>query len=156
MVEMADAHAASRWARVAAFLVDAVALSIPSALIFAACFRALEPSIRAGDPAAFWGLAGIDLALFAAVMAAVGWIEGQRGYTPGKFVMHLRVVDASSGELLGGRRGLLRRSMWVLGGWLVFGWASIAWDPRRQGWHDKTAKSVVVKDPRGFQPSPAN
>ena len=45
---------------------------------------------------------------------------------------------------------LSERAWWV---WVALGWwllvqASALWDPRRRGWHDKAAGTIVIKAPR--------
>lgn len=65
--------------------------------------------------------------------------------TPGKLLLGCRVVDADSGANLTAGRAVIRYlgyivSVLPLG--LGFWW--ILWDKRRQGFHDKLAKSVVL------------
>ena len=82
------------------------------------------------------------------VLPAIGiilfWIY--RSATPGKMAIHARIVDAatleksSRGQLIGRYFGYYV-SLLPLG--LGFLW--IAWDPRKQAWHDKLAGTVVVR-----------
>jgi uncharacterized RDD family membrane protein YckC len=52
----------------------------------------------------------------AAALYVFGWRMGETGTTPGKQIMGLKIVDASTGELLGNQRGLQRAGLiWVLG-----------------------------------------
>lgn len=65
--------------------------------------------------------------------------------TPGKLLLHCRVVHAETGQPLGVGRALLR----YLGYYIslltfMLGFLWIAWDRRKQGFHDKIANSVVV------------
>jgi uncharacterized RDD family membrane protein YckC len=67
------------------------------------------------------------------------------GATPGKFLLECRVVDARTGR----RPGWLRASVRYLGYFvsllpLGLGFFWIAWDRRKQGWHDKLAGTLVV------------
>ena len=67
------------------------------------------------------------------------------GATPGKFLLECRVVDARTGRRPGWLRASVRYlcyfvSLLPLG--LGFLW--IAWDRRKQGWHDKLAGTLVV------------
>jgi uncharacterized RDD family membrane protein YckC len=71
------------------------------------------------------------------------WVVKQA--TPGKMVVHSRIVDASHGGTPSKGQFIIRYlgyyvSLIPLG--LGFLW--ILWDPRRQGWHDKIANTVVI------------
>jgi hypothetical protein len=63
--------------------------------------------------------------------------------------IHARIVDArtlgrpSLGQLIGRYAGYTV-SVLPLG----FGLVWVGWDPRKQGWHDKLAGTVVVRQPR--------
>lgn len=66
--------------------------------------------------------------------------------TPGKMMLSLRIVDAETGEAPSvtqavGRYFAYLVSMIVL--CLGFVWIGV--DPRKQGWHDKLAGTVVVR-----------
>jgi uncharacterized RDD family membrane protein YckC len=74
--------------------------------------------------------------------------------TPGKMAMSLRVVDAvsgkkpSTGKLVG---RYLAYYLSTIGLFLGFLW--VAFDPKKQGWHDKLAGTVVVR-PAKHGPEP--
>lgn len=71
-----------------------------------------------------------------------------RAATPGKMAIHARIVDARTGaaatpaQLVGRYLGYFVAIM-PLGLGLLW----VAFDPRKQGWHDKLAGTVVVRDP---------
>jgi uncharacterized RDD family membrane protein YckC len=70
------------------------------------------------------------------------------GATPGKRMLGLVIVDAGTGGRPPLPRLLLRYVGYLLSAlplFLGFLWA--LWDPRRQGWHDKLAQTVVVVRP---------
>ena len=74
------------------------------------------------------------------------------GATPGKMAMSARIVDADTGEPLSATQSVIR----YVGYFVSFiplgiGYLWIAFDRRKQGWHDKTANSVVVR-PLGREP----
>ena len=82
-----------------------------------------------------------------AVLVIVFWLYA-RG-TPGKLLCGLRVVDARNGESLDLLQAVIRYvgyfiSMIPFG--LGFLW--IAWDARKQGFHDKLAGTLVVRKTR--------
>ena len=50
-----------------------------------------------------------------------GWRMGATGLTPGKQVVGLKIVDATTGELLGSNRGLQRAGLiWIIGSAAIF------------------------------------
>lgn len=71
---------------------------------------------------------------------------GLKGQTPGKMVVGVKVVDGAGG-VPGLRRAALRELLGKPISTLVFflGLLWIAWDPRRQGWHDKLATTYVIR-----------
>lgn len=77
---------------------------------------------------------------------AVVWFWTQKQATPGKAALSLRVLDADSGENLSVGQSIGRYlgyfvSMIPLGLGLLW----VAFDRRKQGWHDKLAHTVVVR-----------
>jgi uncharacterized RDD family membrane protein YckC len=66
--------------------------------------------------------------------------------TPGKMILGLKIVDSdtfgkvSKGRLIGRYLGYY---LSMLGLFMGFFW--IAWDKKKQGWHDKLARTVVIK-----------
>jgi uncharacterized RDD family membrane protein YckC len=91
----------------------------------------------------------INYLLPAAVVIAF-WIY--KGATPGKMAMSARIVDADTGAPLTTSAAVIRYlgyfvSLIPLG----VGYFWVAFDRRKQGWHDKMANSVVVR-PSGTEP----
>ncbi len=72
------------------------------------------------------------------------YFHGITGQTPGKMAMSLKVMQVSGDEMTPGIAFL----RWV--GYLVssfcfcLGYIWVAFDPRKQGWHDKIAGTVVI------------
>lgn len=89
--------------------------------------------------------------VFPAVAVVLFWIA--RAATPGKMLINARIVDArtggkpSTGQLIGRYLGYYV-SMLPL--FLGFFW--VAFDKRKQGWHDKLARTVVVYTPKKAGP----
>jgi uncharacterized RDD family membrane protein YckC len=67
--------------------------------------------------------------------------------TPGKMALKLRIVDARTGNKLSPGQAIGRYFAYILS-MLPFGlgfiWIGI--DSRKQGWHDKMAGTVVIRD----------
>ncbi len=79
-----------------------------------------------------------------AIVVVVFW--AYRSATPGKMLIGAKIVDADTGgrptpKQLIGRYLAYYLSSLPLG--LGFFW--VAWDRRKQGWHDKLARTVVVR-----------
>jgi uncharacterized RDD family membrane protein YckC len=71
---------------------------------------------------------------------------GPKGATPGKRCVGLRVVDADTGGAIGYGRACLRRAVYIVGGLCLFiGWLWIFTASERQTWHDKAARTIVVR-----------
>ena len=128
------------WARFLAFIVDSIWVSIIIGLVVAAAFGG-SVTASADD------LAGTVIQLLLGAAAIIlFWVY--RSTTPGKMIVSAIIVDAetlgrpSSGQLIGRYFGYYL-SMLALG--LGFLW--IAFDERKQGWHDKLAGTVVVRKP---------
>lgn len=67
------------------------------------------------------------------------------GTSPGKALLGMKVVHAETGQKLTFLRAL-GRGLGYIPSSLIFclGFAWIGWDPKKQGWHDKLANTLVV------------
>jgi uncharacterized RDD family membrane protein YckC len=135
------------WPRVGAALIDTVlVLMICAPLVTAIYGRQywVSEALIQG-PADFlinWVLPAIAVVVF--------WIYRQA--TPGKMAISARIVDAETGAKPGTGQLVVR----YLGYYvsivpLMLGILWVAFDPRKQGWHDKLARTVVVR-PRNRGP----
>jgi uncharacterized RDD family membrane protein YckC len=82
-------------------------------------------------------------------LASIAYFVGfwtWRGQTPGMMLFGLRVARETDGANPGLARSLLRYVGYVLS-WiaLFIGFIWVAFDSRKQGWHDKIAGTVVVR-----------
>ena len=132
------------WARVGASLVDTLLLCV----ILYPVLTLVYGRAYWSDPDLIKGPVDFIVQLVLPAIAIVAfWIARQA--TPGKMLIHARIVDAETGEPP--KRGqAIRRyvgyyaSLFGLG----LGFFSVAWDRRKQGWHDKLAGTVVVRPRR--------
>lgn len=132
------------WARVGASLVDTVLLCVILYPVLTAIYGRgywTDPSLVHGpvDVLLQWVLPALAIIVF--------WITRQA--TPGKMLIHARIVDADSGQPLTRRQAIVRCLGYyvsLLGLGLGFLW--VAWDRRKQGWHDKLAGTVVIRPRR--------
>ena len=85
--------------------------------------------------------------VFPAIAVIVFWIYRQA--TPGKMIIGAKIVDAntggppSTGQLIGRYLGYYVSMIP-----LFLGMIWVAFDARKQGWHDKLAGTVVVRNRR--------
>jgi uncharacterized RDD family membrane protein YckC len=125
--------------RVFAWFLDAVIAGI--------VFIPLNPQLYT-DPSenpSLWFALGLasTILVFPYLIAFDG---GPRGAPPGKRIVGIRVADDVEGGAIGYRRAAVRRLGYLVGGLLLFaGWWWALFDRRRQTWHDKLARSVVVR-----------
>ncbi|HYD78866.1 MAG TPA: RDD family protein [Paucimonas sp.] len=87
-----------------------------------------------------------------AVAVVAFWIL--KNATPGKMVIRATIVDAKTGEAPGTTQYIIRYLGYYLSMIPLFlGFVWIAFDPKKQGWHDKLAGTVVVRPKqRGTEP----
>jgi uncharacterized RDD family membrane protein YckC len=79
-----------------------------------------------------------------AVLVVLFWRRSSA--TPGKMLIHARIVDAASGAPPSTRQLVVRYLGYFVSTIpLLLGLLWVGWDPRKQGWHDKLAGTVVVR-----------
>src|SRR5207237_8965422 len=92
---------------------------------------------------------GLLLFYVIALVAVAGYqiyFWGTSGQTIAMRLFHLRVVDATTGAPIGIGRAVVRWLMTIVNSWACYvGWIWVAFDARKQGWHDKIASSVVLQ-----------
>ena len=82
--------------------------------------------------------------VFPAVIVILFWIWKQA--TPGKMVFSAKIVDAKTGGKPGTGQYIGRYFGYILSAIPLFlGYIWVAFDDRKQGWHDKLAGTVVVR-----------
>ena len=123
----AGAQTAGFGERLVAYLIDAVLLIVINLVLFFAV----------GQP-----LANI-LGFFITIGYYIGfWSSG--GATPGKMALGLRVVRQDGGEVDVSTAAFRYVGYIVSGIALGLGFLWIIWDPNKEGWHDKIAKTRVI------------
>jgi uncharacterized RDD family membrane protein YckC len=131
------------WARVGASLIDTVLvllLIVPLYSAFVGSPLDLEPPSGSAEATANILISYVG----PAVAVILFWIARQA--TPGKMAIHARIVDARTGQPLSVRQALVRYvGYFVSTVPLCLGLLWVAFDTRKQGWHDKMAGTVVVR-----------
>lgn len=131
------------WIRVVASLVDGIIFAIITLPLLVAIYGwdYFDPDISG------WIAGPADVMInwvFPAVVVILFWIWKQA--TPGKMVFSARIVDAktggkpSTGQYIGRYFGYILSTIP-----LCLGYIWVAFDARKQGWHDKLAGTVVVR-----------
>jgi uncharacterized RDD family membrane protein YckC len=145
------------WIRLVARIVDSIIIGIPLGVIFGV-FVVLAGGIASTatnttdqNAQAAVGLGLIGVWLLIAILASVGTVVyfvyfwGTSGSTLGMRLFKLRIVDADTGAPIGIARAIVRYLMSIVNSLACYiGWIWVAFDPRKQGWHDKVANSVVI------------
>jgi uncharacterized RDD family membrane protein YckC len=126
------------WQRAAAFLIDALIVIVILVPVMIVVFGMREISL---DPAEHsW-----DLLAFLAIAVAVLGFWRYCGATPGKLALAVKIVDAASGQPPTTGRLVVRFLAYFVSAFpLYLGFFWIAFDRRKQGWHDKIAGTVVI------------
>ncbi|MBT4521182.1 MAG: RDD family protein [Halieaceae bacterium] len=129
------------WVRVGAALIDTVLLLVIVSPVMSLIYGQ-EYWVGEARAHGLW-----DIVLnyfFPAIAVILFWIY--KSATPGKMVLKLKIVDAttgdkpSTGQLIGRYLGYY---VSMLPFFLGIIWVGI--DKRKQGWHDKLAGTIVVK-----------
>ena len=85
------------------------------------------------------------IGLVAAVYMFCHW-TGSQGATPLRRTIGVLIIDETDGTYIGTRRAFTRWVVSIISGLaLLIGYISMLWNPRKQTWHDRAAKTVVVK-----------
>ncbi|MFT5710168.1 MAG: putative RDD family membrane protein YckC [Halioglobus sp.] len=137
---MENTHYAGFWIRLSASLIDTVifiiVLGIPFAIMFGIDFSE-------GD-ASNTGFIAMLLQYVAPIVITV-WFWVKYLGTPGKMLLKLQVVDADTGHALSTPQAIGRYLGYYISTIpLMLGFIWVAFDRRKQGFHDKLARTVVI------------
>ena len=131
------------WPRVGAALIDTLLLGL---LVSPALYALYGEAYFTDSDTLFWGIGDLIFSyLLPAIAVILFWFF--RSATPGKMLIGARIVDArsfgkpSTGQLIGRYLGYYVSTI-PFGLGLLW----VAFDRRKQGWHDKLAKTVVIRD----------
>jgi len=131
------------WIRVAATLIDVVLLlliTVPLTLsIYGEDILLYSDQYLLG-PADF--LINYSLPFFVTI---IFWMY--KSATPGKMILQLKILDASTGKNLTIGQSIGRYLAYFPASIIfMLGIFWVAWDKKKQGWHDKLANTVVVRN----------
>jgi uncharacterized RDD family membrane protein YckC len=150
------------WIRFVAYLIDGLIINVPLFIVF---FVVAGSTISAhsitcnvvnttvGQSVTCTGLGellGVFTVLWAAALL-LPWIYfsvmwSWQGQSIGQKILGLHVVDGNNGAKISVGRAILRYFGVIISTWALFiGLIWAAFDPRKQGWHDKIASTFVVR-----------
>ena len=130
------------WIRVAASIIDSIILVLVTSPILYSIYGK-EYFKSEGLVAGYWDV--IITWIFPAIAVIVFWIY--KSATPGKMIMGIKIIDMKTGNPPSPSQSIIR----YLGYYvsmipLMLGIIWVAFDEKKQGWHDKLAGTVVIKD----------
>ncbi|GAA2719666.1 protein kinase domain-containing protein [Actinocorallia aurantiaca] len=129
------------WRRVGAFMID-WCLGFFLVIMFLVVVTWEDPA----DAELTDAQAGAMFLVWAIVYFGYGMMEGLLGFSPGKGMCVLRVVDARTGERVGLVRGVARVFAQIINWWsLLVGYLNPLWDPQKQTFADKVCGTRVVQ-----------
>ncbi|MCA1839541.1 MAG: RDD family protein [Actinomycetota bacterium] len=153
------------WKRLVAAIIDSFIIGIPAniigGIIFGSLFAASTPHFNpqtgliegsnGGFVAGILASYGAFILMYWVLTAAYYiYLHGSKGQTVGKMVMKLKVVDETTGELIGYGPAFKRWILPIPVAFLTCGIGGILdgiwplFDAKRQAWHDKFAKTLVI------------
>ena len=137
------------WPRVGALIIDSIIIAV---LTF--------PLLTAIYGRAYWddqkfikGPADFVISWILPAIAII-WLWIKTGQTPGKMAIGARIVDAETGRDITINQAVLRYLGYFVSMIVLFlGYIWVGFDPKKQGWHDHMASTVVIRK-RDRSPDP--
>jgi uncharacterized RDD family membrane protein YckC len=138
---MSEQQYAGFWIRVIASIIDTILLAI---VLLVIVFPLYSAGLITDNPEDL-GVVGIFLNyVIPPILVIVFW--RYKSATPGKLITHISIVDAETGGKPSFGQFIIRYIAYYISAIpLLLGFIWIGFDKRKQGWHDKIAKTVVIK-----------
>lgn len=131
------------WIRVAAYVVDGVLINLGIGALAVVGFFLLGAG---RNPRAFSSVVPMASWIFLFLLFAYHiYFLGKRGYTPGKGFLKLQVIRQDGTGMSYGDAAIRTFSYILSSIPLYLGFFWIGFDRKKQGWHDKIAKTQVIK-----------
>jgi uncharacterized RDD family membrane protein YckC len=138
---MNENNFAGFWIRTCAAIIDSILVLLILAPILTAIYGT---GYWKGAAGSVGGMENLLSYVFPAIAVIVFWMY--KSATPGKMVFGLKIVDAETGEKPTNGQFIGRYfSYFVSTIPLFLGIIWVAFDKRKQGWHDKLAGTVVIR-----------
>lgn len=121
------------WSRFGAMILDVLILDLPATIIGGILW--MITGLRS-----FYGLT-----ILITIIITI-YMDGIKGGTPGKLILNMRIIN-EKGNFIGIPVAILRYISTILSAIIIgIGFFMIGWDTRKQGLHDKIAKTFVVRN----------
>ncbi|OFJ32134.1 RDD family protein [Vibrio cholerae] len=136
---------ATFWDRLWASLIDSLVLSVLILAVILFIFNVLDVDVAINSR--YVDIANLFLSLCITILF---W--NFKSATPGKMLLKLKVVDEHTLNKLTFKQSIIRYLSYyisLLGFFIGFFW--IFFNKKNQGWHDKIAKTIVIKLPSSTQ-----
>lgn len=139
------------WTRYWAVLLDGVIMGVCAGLLsipFSIASSMLGNAPQGQPNVGFLALTGISQLISAFIYIAYPiYFIGKKGATPGKNILKIKVVKVDSPNEEIGYLGAFTREIVgkLLSSFLLLGYLTMPKDKNKQTWHDKIAKTVVIK-----------
>ncbi|MFA5322618.1 MAG: RDD family protein [Smithella sp.] len=142
------------WRRLIAFTLDGTIIFFVFVILFAiAALAYFFGAVSANGEEFLAGLAGPSRVSPAMILlwilytfihiAYFTYFHGTTGRTPGKMLLSLQVVSDDGSPISFGT-AFLRTVSYFISNIFYLGFIWVAFDKRKQGWHDKIARTVVI------------
>ncbi len=133
------------WVRTGAAIIDSIVLMLITSPLLVMWYG-FDSYWQAAQTGNFLGVGEVLISwLLPFVITIMFWLKVQA--TPGKMLFSLKVLDEKTGQPLTLQQSLIRYVGYFASAFcLMLGFIWIAFDAKKQGWHDKMARTVVVKD----------
>jgi len=134
------------WVRLLAYIIDGFILSVVNLVVLLPATFLANALMRRGSSAG-----GLITLLAILIVAAFGlWyilhFWARDGATPGKKMLHLKIIREDGVEPLGMGTAVLRLIGYMLSSLILdVGFLMVAFTDRKRGLHDMVAKTVVIK-----------
>jgi len=120
------------WIRFLAYILDGLILGIPTIIVSLVLVLVTK-------------IPSLQYLVSLVMIVVIVYMDGTLGGTPGKLILGLRIVN-EQGKYIGVPMAILRYIGRILSAIILWiGFLMIVWDPKKQGLHDKIAKTYVVK-----------
>jgi uncharacterized RDD family membrane protein YckC len=137
------------WPRLGATLIDSILIAVLTfpvlTMIYGSAYWNSNELIK--GPADFvisWLLPAV----------AIIWLWIETGQTPGKMAIGARIVDSKTGRDITIDKAVIRYLGYFVSMIVLFvGYIWVGFDPKKQGWHDHMAGTVVIRK-RDRRPEP--
>jgi uncharacterized RDD family membrane protein YckC len=134
------------WVRVVAFILDGIVIAVITGAVAPLLGFPIIETQTSNGAAVQVNYTGSALSSLFGLIYFVGFWSW-RGQTPGQIPFRMRVVRVSDGSRPDPVIALLRYVGLVISfAVILLGVIWVAFDGRKQGWHDKIASTLVVRD----------